>query len=250
MYQISQLFKFPNLVHGFSVVDEGNMATLFSGQTADPDEIFVNRKKFLERLDINIDDCVGMWHQQSNKVGVVSKTKFEQFDFQKIAKLDGLITNKKGRFLFMVVADCLSIVIYDPKKKVVGLIHAGWKGVDLEIPKVAVESLLKEYGCDPEDLIIGFGPVARKDFFVKENPEQKDDLKWKEFVENDRKSDLYKIDFVGLARKQLIDVGVKNSNIFDCDIDTIKNKRFFSHYRDKKAGVKDLGRFACVVGMR
>ncbi len=254
------------------------MATSFGGQTANPDKVFLRRKRFLKKLDININDCVGMWHQQSNKVGVVEKTKFEQYDFQKIAKLDGLITNKKGQFLFMVVADCLPVIIFDPKKKVIGLIHAGWKGVDLEIPKIAAKSLQEEYGCDPKDLIVGFGPAARKDSFIKENPEQGNSSKWKGFIENVKnghsgakrsevrescvnssrsyrslhslQDDLNKIDFVGLARKQLVDVGVQDTNIFDCGIDTIKDKRFFSHYRDKKLGKSDQGRFACVVGFR
>jgi YfiH family protein len=278
MYQIPQLLKFSNLVHGFSTINEGNMATSFGGQTADPNKIFIKRKGFLTKLGVDIAKCVGMWHQQSNKVCVVEKTKFQQFDFQRVAKLDGLITNKRDQFLFMVVADCLPIIIFDPKKEAVASVHAGWKGVNLEIPKVAVKSLQEEYGCDPKDLVVGFGPAARKDSFVKENPGQRNDPRWKGFVEkvttshsgvlqrrtiesctdarrsyrslHSLQDDLYKIDFVGLARKQLIDVGVRNTNIFDCGIDTIKDKRFFSHYRDKKLGKPDQGRFACVVGTR
>ena len=50
---------------------------------------------------------------------------------------DGLITKKKGLALSVLTADCAPILIYDKKTKMIGAIHAGWKGA---LKKIVVKS--------------------------------------------------------------------------------------------------------------
>ena len=87
------------------------------------------------------------------------------------------------------------------------------------------------------------------DSYIKENPSQLNDPRWKGFVKNAEGIN-YMVDFVGLAKKQLLDAGVKKENIFESGIDTVKDKRFYSHVRDGSKDLKYQGRFACVVGIR
>ncbi len=58
----------------------------------------------------------------------------------------------------MRFADCVPILYHDPVQKAVGIVHAGWQGTLLEIGKVAVNELVREYGSDPKDLVVGIGP--------------------------------------------------------------------------------------------
>lgn len=251
MHQIPGLSKFPKLFHSFSTKTDGNMANSILGKVVNFNEVLKNREKFLSGIGADMNKSVCMWvthgdeiiEAPSEKIGVSMK------DYKKAVKVDGMLTNKKGIFLFLLIADCLPIILFDPLNEAIGLIHAGWKGVDLEIVKKAVKIMNKEYGSDSENIIVGIGPCAQKESYVKFDPDQKNDPKWKPFLElvgNDK----YKIDLIGLTKKHLIEAGIEAGNIFVSKIDTVSDKRFFSHVREASLPIEKQGRFACVVGLR
>ena len=72
--------------------------------------------------------------------------------------VDGLITDEPGVTLVTHYADCVPIFLLDPKKRAVGLVHAGWRGTAAKIASAAVEAMTREFGCRPEDMIAGIGP--------------------------------------------------------------------------------------------
>jgi YfiH family protein len=247
MYQLPSLLKFPSLVHGFSTVDEGNMSFKFGNKK----QVINNRKKFLGKLDISIDDCVASWVTHGDIV-VVADEKLKgisMWDYKKAVRVDGLVTAQKGLFLFLLIADCLPVILYDPKKEVIGVVHVGWKGADINIANEAIKKLGDKYRVEPSNLVVGFGPAALKDSFIKESPSQIDDPMWQVFLE-EVGNDKYKVDFVGLCKKQLLNAGIKENNILESGIDTVKDKRFFSHHRDSGKDLRKQGRFACVVGIK
>lgn len=258
MYQIPELLKFPKLFHAFSTVPDGNMANSILGRLQNFEQVVKNREKFLSGLGIPVDSCICVWVQHKDQVKAADRKLAGKSmrDFNFAAKVDGLITNEKNLYLFLLIADCLPIIAYDPKKQVVGIVHAGWTGVDLNIVGKVVKTLRKEFRSEPRDLIVGIGPCARKESYIKENPSQRSDPKWQPFIEKFEGDsiatlqNLYKVDFVGLCKKQMLDAGISEKNIFDCEIDTVKDKRFFSHYRDKNLPIEEQGRFACVVGVK
>jgi polyphenol oxidase len=71
---------------------------------------------------------------------------------------DALITNEPGLFICVQTADCVPVLLFDPEKKVVAAIHAGWKGTILKIAKKAVEQMVVKFDCNPSDIIAGIGP--------------------------------------------------------------------------------------------
>lgn len=227
------------------------MANAINGVTGDFEKVRKNRKDFFEKISVPMDKTVCMWVTHGNEVIEPPKESIgaSMLDYQKAVRVDGLITNKKGLYLFLLIADCLPIIIYDPVKEVVALVHAGWKGVDLEIARIAVEKFRSSYKSNSKDLVVGIGPCARKESFVKENPSQKDDPKWKEYLTKVG-DDKYQIGLVGFVKQQLIDAGVKKENIIDSEIDTVQDERFFSHVREHDLPLEKQGRFACVVGLK
>jgi len=71
---------------------------------------------------------------------------------------DGVITDQKGRGLMIKHADCQACLFLDPKRRVIGAAHAGWRGSVQNIYKETVLSLQTQYGSQPEDLIACIGP--------------------------------------------------------------------------------------------
>jgi len=251
MYQVTELLKFPKLFHAFSTKSEGNMSYFFNGNECDKDQVLENRNKFLAKFDIDINSCIALWVEHSDKILVADRKSagISMKDKKYAIRADGLITNQKGLYLFLLIADCLPIILYDPVRGAIGLVHAGWLGVDLEIAKKGVMEMQEKYRCNPSDMVVGIGPCAHKESFIKENPSQKDDPRWQPFMQK-TEGELYKVDLVGFTKKQLLDAGVQDKNLFISNVDTAKDKRFFSHTREKDLPIERQGRFACVVGLR
>lgn len=71
---------------------------------------------------------------------------------------DGLITDQPGVCLTVFSADCIPVLLYDPVKRVIAAIHAGWRGTALGISHQAVTRMRQDYGCRPEHILAAIGP--------------------------------------------------------------------------------------------
>ena len=71
---------------------------------------------------------------------------------------DGLITGEPGVALAVFSADCTPILLYDPVRRAVGAVHAGWRGTAAGICAKAVEAMSREFGTDSADLRAAIGP--------------------------------------------------------------------------------------------
>jgi polyphenol oxidase len=82
-----------------------------------------------------------------------------QAPFRVCGEHDALITDRPGILLLVRIADCVPIVLYDPVRRVVAVVHAGWRGTLAGIAVAAVERLRERYGCSTGDLLAGIGPA-------------------------------------------------------------------------------------------
>jgi YfiH family protein len=78
---------------------------------------------------------------------------------------DGHITASQGLLLGVTVADCVPISLVDPEKKVVAMLHAGWKGTAVGVLGRGLRLLADEFGIRPEDLYIHLGPAICGDCY-------------------------------------------------------------------------------------
>ena len=76
--------------------------------------------------------------------------------------VDGYVTNQTDICLCVFVADCVPVLIADPKKRAVAAVHSGWRGTSKGITKNAVELMQKKYGSNPKDLVAAIGPCINK----------------------------------------------------------------------------------------
>ncbi len=75
---------------------------------------------------------------------------------------DGLVTNVPGLLLAVMAADCFPILLADPKRKAVGVFHAGWRGTLRRIAEKGVGEMRRCFGSRPEDLRAAIGPGIQK----------------------------------------------------------------------------------------
>lgn len=71
---------------------------------------------------------------------------------------DAIITRLTGRPIGVLTADCIPVVLYDPRLRVTGVVHAGRKGTALKIVSKTIHAMQKLYGSDPRDILAGMGP--------------------------------------------------------------------------------------------
>lgn len=71
---------------------------------------------------------------------------------------DGLITNTPGLLLAIQTADCFPIILVDPKRRAVGVFHAGWRGTLRRIVEKGVGEMHRCFGTGARDLKAAIGP--------------------------------------------------------------------------------------------
>lgn len=184
-----------------------------------------SRRSFFEKNSINKDEVISAEIIHSSCAKVVDRNS------PRIVKgVDALVTNDKNIFLAVTVADCIPIYFYDKEKKMMGIAHAGWRGIIGGIAKnVLIE--MNKLGSNNKDIEIVLGPGLQKCHFEIQNDilDKFKDKKDFIFKENNK----IFVDLFGIIKKELIDRGVLEKNIFDIGECTYCNKnRFFSYRRD------------------
>lgn len=156
---------------------------------------------------------------------------------------DAIITNQKGLALCLLTADCNPVVMLDPIKNVLALVHLGWQSTAADLATKIVQHFKQIYGSNPADLLIYNGPSIRTQSYVFELPITQMDIDgWQPYLI--KVDDSIGIDLVGYNRAQFINVGVLPKNIQICQVDTAKSPDYFSHYRAVRQGSDNVeGRF-------
>ena len=180
----------------------------------------------------------------SNKFYFIDKNK--KF-LNKKFKGDALITNKQKIALAILTADCAPVLFFEPKKNIIGVVHAGWKGAHKKIGKKMI-NCFKKKGSKLNDIFAVIGPCIsqnnyeiKDDFkirFLKQNPESKKYFK-------SARNKIY-FDLKGYIFKQLKSIGVNNIEIIKKDTFNLKNN-FFSARRSLKNKINDYGRNISII---
>lgn len=71
---------------------------------------------------------------------------------------DVILTDNPAVTLYMRFADCVPILLYDPHKQVIGIVHAGWQGTVQKAADAAVRAMTAHYGCVPAHIVAAIGP--------------------------------------------------------------------------------------------
>ena len=160
---------------------------------------------------------------------------------------DGMICNQPGINLAIYTADCIPIFMFDPHANAIGLVHAGWQGVDQGIHTRAVKELEAAYRSSAQDIIVGLGPgICPKCYGFKQPPQQVNQIRWRPFISHENNS--WQVSLKGLIKTELLAVGIKDQNIEDMNICTYEDHRFPSHRRSQATSEPE-GRLISVIGL-
>ena len=123
---------------------------------------------------------------------------------------DALVTRVPGIALCVRSADCVPIFVADPPRGVVGIAHAGWRGVVASLPARVISVLRHAYHSRASDLQIAIGPAIRVCCY-EVGPEFAE--RFGPFVQE--RDGRRTCDLVGVARAQLLLCGVRPDRVLD-----------------------------------
>ena len=140
-------------------------ATLNTGGTVgdDPKAVVENRMRCFSALGRSPDSMFDVWQVHSVKVAVADAPRPADRPHD---KADIIITDKPGISIFMRFADCVPVFLIDPRRKAIGMVHAGWIGTLDHAVLIALQAMQARFGSHPGDMLAGIGPSIGVDHYL------------------------------------------------------------------------------------
>ena len=247
MFFSKKLNKFNELKHCFFSRKGGFSRGLYKGLNCGrgsndkKSTVAKNLNYVSQKIGVKNTNLILMHQTHSNKVKEIKKNNVKKKIYS-----DAMITKVSGIALGVVTADCVPVLLYDKKCKIIGCIHAGWKGAYSGIIKNTIK-LMKQIGGS-EDIFASIGPcIGKKSYEV--------DIKfYKRFLIKSKKNKKYflkknKIKILFNLREFVSDrLKELNVTVDHINIDTFNEKNnFFSYRRSLKLKHKDYGRCISII---
>ena len=217
------------------------------------ENILENRRRFL-KLFPGQWSLAGCWQVHGTDVRVVNsvaEAKPAEDQLGETIYCDVVVSNADHVLAGVKTADCVPILIGDPRTHSFAAVHAGWRGT-LETAAIAgVNRLTGEYGARPEDLRVAIGASAGPccyevgsdviDAFGSRFPDGA-----KLFTPTRPGHAL--VDLITANRDQLASVGVRPGRIHVLPLCTMCRTDLFFSYRNEKKLNGKVGRLMAVIG--
>jgi purine-nucleoside/S-methyl-5'-thioadenosine phosphorylase / adenosine deaminase len=263
--------KFPWLVHGFSTRHGG--ASTLEGEKVlnlsfmgwdERESVLENRKRLQSALGAKDLTLVVMKQIHSDVVHLFPTALSQP------CQGDASITDEPGLLLGTQTADCVPLLLVDPRKRVVAAVHAGWKGTLARIAQKTVGRMQMEFGCNPANVLAAIGPAigpccydvgadfvskfsaqfadAHEYFDEARTGDEPNPLQWLNMHPPGHQPPPKNVhlDLPKASRAQLLAAGLHAKNIFSSGLCTGCRTDLFFSYR--KEGSQS-GRMLSVVGM-
>lgn len=149
---------------------------------------------------------------------------------------DALITSVPGTVLCVRTADCVPIYVIDPRARVAGLAHAGWRGTAADVVGALVATMATAFGCRPADLLGAVGPAIGPCCYEVDAPvitALEKAATWSGGVLKTTGPDHARLDLWDANRRRLLDAGLAPDRVAVAGICTACHPDLlFSHRRD------------------
>lgn len=135
----------------------------FGGTVGDVRERVVeNRHRAFRALGRDPHSMFDVWQIHSADVVVAVASSFSS---PPEFKADAILTDQPNITLFMRFADCVPILLHDPRKGVIGIVHAGWQGTVKKILRETIRAMQAAYNSNPADVLAAIGPSIGPDHY-------------------------------------------------------------------------------------
>jgi hypothetical protein len=240
---------FSTRLGGVSKLPENSLnLALFHADTKE--NVSENRRRFLSALEVAkpLETEIITVKQTHSSDSYIVERSSPNLD----VSCDALLTNSTNILLGIQTADCLPVIVADPKNKAVVGIHAGWRGTLSRIVEKSISRLVQTYGSNPLDCLAATGPAIGNCCFeigpeVKEAFEKEFPYATKLFSRHQTNGKSH-MDLRLANQKQLLSSGLKEENIFiwpDCTL--CKMDLYFSYRGEISKGA--VGRLLSVIGL-
>ena len=128
----------------------------------DLERVRANRNLSLKALGCVPESVFDVWQVHGADV-VCANTP--RPDGESLRQADIILTDKPDLTLYMRFADCVPMLFHDPRKGVIGVAHAGWVGTLRDVATSTVNTMKKQYGSNPADIVAGIGPSIGPDHY-------------------------------------------------------------------------------------
>jgi YfiH family protein len=230
---------FPGLTFGLSTRLDGLSPEPYGMNISfnvgdDESNVKRNRALFFERIGVVPDRTAFAGQIHSGSV-VVVRTPGRYPD------CDGLVTGIKKIYCCISVADCVPIFLFDPERRVIAAVHAGWRGTAAAIARRAVSVMREQFRSNPSNIHGFIGPGAGPCCYqVGQEVASKFPQRF-----HSNNGDRLTIDLKGINASQLMEAGVEEHRIERSPDCTICTTHLHSYRRDGKRS----GRMMGVIGM-
>lgn len=178
-----------------------------------------NKKMICEYLGVNELVSPSQTHSCNIDFAVIGKSDYPE--------TDALILENKEQGVFLNFADCTPVILYDQKRNIAAVSHAGWRGTAQKIAPKTVEKMQS----NPKDIVAVIGPaISLCCYEVGEDVFNKLKATVNDF------EGLYRENFVdlkGINARQLEEIGVERIDI--CPYCTCCDNHMFFSYRKENA---------------
>lgn len=218
----------------------------------DAKTVLSNRARLAESVGIPLSDFVVAKQVHSGTVTVVTDGMrgYGAMDLDTaIEDTDATVTDVPHLCLTVLMADCVPVLFFDPRKRVVAAVHAGWRGTVKLAAQNTANALRTKFSCDPVDILVGIGPSIGPCHYevgpeviseVEETFGGTEGYINDESTEGKRYFDLWEAN-----KRQIIETGIPGQNIEVAQICTYCNPHLFFSERHQKGRTGRFG--ACIM---
>jgi YfiH family protein len=159
IYQSEKISSFGGVGHFFSTRSGGISTGVFNSLNfgthhGEAENMIKNLALLKESLQCSGAKFVIPHQTHSDIVAVIDHSNIDDT----FENTDAFITNLHDIFICIKTADCVPILLFDPIKKVVGAVHAGWRGTAQNIVGKTIAKMGVVYGCSPAHIVAAIGP--------------------------------------------------------------------------------------------
>jgi len=134
------------------------------GGTVGDDSARVQKNRLLsfEAMGCTPESIFDVWQVHSANVVCASASRHVSESHR---QADIILTDKPEVTLFMRFADCVPIMVHDPRNGVIGIAHAGWMGTLRDVATATINAMKKNYGSNAGDIVACIGPSIGPDHY-------------------------------------------------------------------------------------
>lgn len=148
-------------------------------------------------------------------------------------QVDAIITDLPGLAIGIKTADCVPVFVADIAKRIIGVVHAGWRGTALNIAAKTVKTFTETFSSRPQDMIAAIGPaIGPCCYEVDEDVFNAVTMNgnWESAFTPCGEEGKWMLNLSSVNACQMIQAGIPPDNILSSDVCTSCRKdRFFSH---------------------